>query len=227
MIFRKTKPDPLQGLVDTLGEANPKPEDEIILALQKYQADFASTIIRPQSSEIEAAQAVVRKARKVIAETGIGRALAPILIFEVQHWHTWSEREDFAELRHFPATDVYGEHETGDGFRSITRIYFRYNGNQYGVILNDKGSHNFGDDYSHHGTIDLIADDTIVLGLDVSEATKYDISRWTWSDVYAFQPGNWMKELLEIEAHIEAGQERFMEEIESDDILSRAKNIKM
>ena len=46
-----------------------------------------------------------------------------------------------------------------------------------------------------------------VLGLDISQDLDDEILEflgWKWFDVYAFSVGDWMKDVLEMAAHIEA-----------------------
>jgi hypothetical protein len=227
MIFRRNKPDPIHELSEAIEALKPTPEEELATALRKYEESFAASLVRPDAPDIESAKVTLVKAKRLVSESGLGSALAPTLVEEVQYWPSWSLKEDFESYKHFPATDIYGSRETDEKFRALTKVYFRYKGSQYGLILNDKGYSSFGNDPFHHGTVDFIAEDQVVLGLDVSLNTKYDVSRWDWFDLYAFRPGNWMKVLLEIAAHINAGKERFMDEIENEDALYRARNIEL
>lgn len=46
-------------------------------------------------------------------------------------------------------------------------------------------------------------------------------------NVFAFIPGTWMKELIEMAVHIEASQTQYFEELMDKDALERARQIKL
>ena len=83
-------------------------------------------------------------------------------------------------------------------------------------------------DNMNEGTVHLYRDEQEVIGLDIFyESWKGDAANWRWSNVIAFQPGPWMKDLLEIAGHIEASRWRKLEQQVNSDNLSRARRIRL
>jgi len=83
------------------------------------------------------------------------------------------------------------------------------------------------DDMHTHGKIELIIDDQTVLGLDISKDLEKEFAHWWMVNVYAFLPGPWMKELIEMAAYIDGTETRKREALLNDDALNRAKAIKL
>jgi hypothetical protein len=56
--------------------------------------------------------------------------------------------------------------------------------------------------------------------------SRKEHATWRWNNVFAFIPGTWMKELIEMAAHIEASQEQYFEDFTDKDVIERARQIK-
>jgi hypothetical protein len=78
-----------------------------------------------------------------------------------------------------------------------------------------------------YGKVQLIYQSHVVLGLDVSQNLSKEHATWRWNNVFAFIPGTWMKELIEMAAHIEASQAQYFEDFADKDALERARQIKL
>ena len=159
----------------------------------------------------------------------MGSALAPTLLEEVKHWPSWSQREDFFEYVKFPATDISGTKETDEtNGTKTTRVNFSYQGNPYGLVFIDQGMSQWAtDDYSARGKVELIYRGHSVLGLDISQDLSKEHYRWRWNNVFAFLPGTWMKDLVEMAAIIEQSQQRLFEDFIEKDAFERAGRIKL
>lgn len=161
-----------------------------------------------------------------MGQSGLGAALAPTLIEHIYHWPTWSKRDDFLKWVHFPATDVAAS-ETKKEKETIRGILFSYEGQRYGVRFIDEGSSSGPDgEPFHHGTVDFVAKGETVLGLNVSQDMD-EYSKWRWFNLYAFKAGPWTRHLVEIAAHIEHGTRKSLSEWHENDVIERAKNIKL
>ena len=77
-----------------------------------------------------------------------------------------------------------------------------------------------------YGKLELIVDD-VVIGLDISRDTGKEFSNWSMSDVYAFLPGPWMKDVMEMAAYIDGSKAKEREAWLNEDALNRAKAIRL
>ena len=220
--FRKEPPRS-----DAPASAHPREDStqRLDAALREYQRQFYARLQHQDSDEEQQAREIVHRAQNLVRTSGLGAALAPTLLEEVRHWPSWSTRADFREYVHFPATDVVAsEEKQQDGYRNIdvATIYFMYADRRYGVVFTDPGASHLPEP-SHFCKVELVADVETVLGLDINQEYTTDYSVWRWFNVFAFKPGDWMKHLIEIAAHIETGRGEF----EANDYKERAKNIKL
>lgn len=227
MIFRRPKPASVESQTEMQVDTR-TPEERLTFALIEFQQEYSDRIQSQPDVQIEKAKLLLSKAKRIVGDSGLGPALAPTLIEEVKYWPSWSQRDDFGQYVHFPATDIFGSSEKDERQRDITRVYFKYKGRQYGVVIHDHGFQTgFHGDAYHHGKAEFIENGVLVLGLDISQDTDSEFARWRWFDLYAFVTGDWMKDLIEIAAHIEAGHERLIDEVEAEDVIERSRNIKL
>ncbi len=81
-------------------------------------------------------------------------------------------------------------------------------------------------DMHSYGKLELIVDE-IVLGLDISRDMGSEFSNWSMGDVYAFLPGPWMKDVIEMAAYIDGSKAKEREARLNEDALIRAKAIRL
>jgi hypothetical protein len=200
--------------------------DKLVTALEAYRRDFEKHIQPAENNDVKAAAALIREAEGIVRQSGLGAALAPTIIGEIYHWPSWSQRDDFLKWVHFPAEQITAS-EKKEGTETTKGILFTYQGQRYGVRFIDGGSFSLPDgDSAQHGIVDFVVDGETVLGLNISQDQE-EYSKWTWFNLYAFKPGPWTKQLIEIAAHIEQGKRRSLSEYHEQDVLKRAKNIKL
>jgi hypothetical protein len=230
MFRRREKPPSEAGrAVQHQQPAPPSPEVEIAQAILAYQKAFSDSLQQSPNAEVEEAKRLVARARRVVAEGGLGPALAPTLLEHVKYWPSWSIRDDFQQYVKFPAEDISGSQESDPANRTKTsRIYFTYRGNAYGVVFVDEGMPQWtNDDHNAYGKVQLIYQGHVVLGLDISQDLSKEHYTWRWQNVFAFIPGTWMKELIEMAALIEVGQQHYLDDFVNKDALDRARQIKL
>jgi hypothetical protein len=205
-------------------------EQRLIEALASYREAFIGKIEPSLDPRAYSAAELVARAENLIAESGIGPALAPTLLEEVKHWPSWSKRDDFQKWMHFPATDVFGADERNEQGHKIARVNFRYKDRQYGVHFVDEGYDAWqanNDDPSLYGKVELSLDGETVLGLDISLKLSPDHASWRWTRLFAFMAGAWMKDLIEIATYIELDQGERLDKAISEDAIERASRIKL
>lgn len=192
---RPTQPSP----VGPSGEQNPAPsaEEALVRALNDYRREFAQKLTPEPDESIEQARKLVAHAREIIGQSGLGPALAPTLIEAVMSWHAWAKRDDFEKYKGFPASDVTAEKTKNARGQTVIATAFTYGAARYIVKFTDEG-YSSAPDGEHHGAAELITDERTVLGLNLTQEVTSDSNVWRWSNVFAFTPGNWMKDLIEI-----------------------------
>jgi hypothetical protein len=203
-------------------------EQDLVQALRNYRQQFERTLESQSDQHIGDAKAVLLKARKLIGESGLGAALAPTLIEEVMHWHAWVTRPNLLQWVKFPASEISAEQAKNIKEHTTTRTTFTYKNCPYTVMFTDEGynSHIPDSDW-YTGKAEFIAKGDLVLGLDISKEMWPDYKLWSWSNIFAFTPGEWMKDLIEISTIIEKRRGDSLKQFSEDDALARAKNIRL
>jgi hypothetical protein len=167
------------------------------------------------------------KRRQIVGQSGLGPALAPTLLEHVKYWPSWSKRDDFQKWVGFPATDIRASSDETKESEKVTGVLFTYKGERYGVRFIDQGSNWLPDgDVFHSGKVDFVANGETVLGLDISLHSD-EFAVWRWNNLYAFKVGPWTKHLIEIAAHIENNSQSSSKKWHEDDVIARAKNIRL
>jgi hypothetical protein len=213
---------------DDAGKPMPSPEAMLSNALREYQEHFASSINSGPDAEAEAATALIDRAKEIVGSSGLGAALAPTLLDHIQHWPTWSQRDDFEKWKGFPAGNVSGSSERSEKGVQTSKIVFTYKSRSYGVIFINEGGNNWiSDDMNLYGKVGLVHDNQTVLGLNIARNISKEYERWRWHGVFAFRTGDWMKDLIEMAAYIEAASQASSRNFHDKDALERAKNIKL
>jgi len=200
-------------------------------ALDRYlsrRADARRESLRIK--EADHARAALESARKIVGQGGLGAALAPTLVHEIEHWPSLFRRDDFYEHINFPATDVEFSRQRKKK-HEVLRVAFTNKKRRYEltVVDNPVSVMPDGDTY-HSGNVELAIDGTVVLDIHVSKseggifASRGD---WEYVDVVAFQSGAWMKDLPKIAATIQANKRARQLRYDNERIIAQAKNIRL
>lgn len=197
-------------------------DQAVIAALREYSERYYREVsLPPLDGKAEDARRIAARACDIIEQSGLGLALAPTLLEHVKHWPSWAERPDFQQWIKFPCRYIGGSCRADPANKTRTTIViFRYNDAEYAVRLCDEGT-----DYVEHdkiGKVELLLSGRTVLGLDISEDPQ-----WKWTNVFAFRPGLWMRDLIEMGAHIDAAPMRDRVQNSNRDAIERVKNIKL
>lgn len=206
-------------------DSKPSAEDDLAEALQRFRQKIDAQLKHRSSPELETAQKILERAKTIVEKSGLGRALAPTLVEEVKYWPSWSTMPDFRKYVHFDATEVKGKHETGDNRKSLTAVEFEFRDRRYQVVIRDDG-------YGYESTVsyglaEFWTDGQCVFAVDIEQEGSDDYPMWSWNGVKVFIAGDWMKDLLVIAAQIEAFRNRDSQSTLEQDVLERARNIRM
>ena len=92
--------------------------------------------------ELLEAKAKVDAARKLVTEGRLAYSLGRCLPEHMEHWPSWSKREDFQSLVGFDASDISAtsaELEEGSRKVKVATIEFTFNGTRYRFVMRDRG----------------------------------------------------------------------------------------
>ena len=196
--------------------------------LAEYRRDYETRLQSRPNIEAQQARQLIQKARDLIRKSGIGDALT-LLLEEVKYWPSWSQRDDLIKLVHFPATDIRAREESKEEpFKraTTTTVSFMYGNKPYGLVFEDRGPSYLADgEPIRNGTLDFIAEDAVVLSLNVSNDA--DGHEWHWFDLNALNIGAWTKDLLEIAAHINVATEDSRRHFNEKSDIDKAKKIRL
>jgi len=196
--------------------------------LAEYRRDYETRLQSRPNIEAQQARQLIQKARDLIRKSGIGDALT-LLLEEVKYWPSWSQRDDLIKLVHFPATDIRAREESKEEpFKraTTTTVSFMYGNKPYGLVFEDRGPSYLPEgEPIRNGTVDFIAEDAVVLSLNVSNDA--DGHEWHWFDLNALNIGAWTKDLLEIAAHINVATEDSRRHFNEKSDIDKAKKIRL
>jgi hypothetical protein len=234
-MFWRSKPKPTQtraaiiDVADQHKKAEAKLDPEIILseALSQYQTQYYEKVSAALDKDAEEAKRIVQEARRFIEEGRLAYSICRPVLEHVKFWPSWSKREGFEEYCNGPFRYISGSNSSGEK-PSITVVKFSYNSRLYTLRLVDEGMHSWASDANCYGKLEFRSAESLVLGLDVSQdLAKGDLAHWWLTNVYAFVPGPWMKDLIEMAAHIDGIRTREYAILSNRDALERARNIKL
>jgi hypothetical protein len=229
MFWKKSDPrEPKESLIAFLDEkkAALDPAQELANSLRNYEDAFYDQA-RGQTDEVERAKKVVAEANKIVGEGRLGAALVPVLLGHVLYWPAWAVNGQLANVETEPLRYISGLQDQSERVK-ITIVSFAYKDTLYTVCLHDEGMYQWAtDDMNVHGKVELFWKETLALALDVSKDLSKSYPEWRWSEVAAFQPGAWMKDLIEMSSLISAAKERRLYKLYEDDLIARAKQIQL
>lgn len=205
------------------------PPDQLVSEmLAAYQHHFYEQEKGKPDSAVDEAKAKIARAQRIISDSRIGYSMTA-LVDHVMHWPTWSKRDDFEKWTAFAVSNVGGRKDKDEKENDRTIVQFDYSGARYTLVFVDEGMDRWGNDYTHrYGTVELYAGQDLVCGLDLSCDTSRGIEyeQWRFTQVFAFAPGDWMKHIVEMGAHIDAHRTRQRDSILNADTLKRGDRIK-
>lgn len=205
------------------------PDEVMSEMLSKYQHHFYETSKTNSNPSADEAKRKIDRAKQIISDSRVGYSICK-LADHIKYWPSWSGKRDFPEEAFFPARAVaISKEKTDERYpKDRTIVQFTYSNVTFTLDLLDEGVPNWGgDDYNRYGKFEFYSGNDRVLGVEVSADTSrgFEYERWSFLDVFAFAPGEWMKHLVEIAALIDAGKTNERNRASEYRAIEQAKNI--
>ncbi|WP_316173069.1 hypothetical protein [Bradyrhizobium sp. SZCCHNRI2049] len=226
MVWRKKQPLPPPP---TPAKPDRSPDELISEMLNAYQTHFYERQKNSSAPGVDEAKSKIDRAKKIISEGRIGYSLCRISD-HIRPWHAWALRDDFAKWAKFPVSNVSGKQENFERFATRTTTHLTYQGVPYTFVWDDEGTPLMAmDDYNGYGKIHIYQGEKLVVGIEVScdKSRGWEYERWGFTNVLAFDPGEWMKHVVEIAAHIDAAQTNDRNSFLENDAIERASKINL
>ena len=206
-----------------------KAATKVLLASLQSYSEAAHNAYKPKpDAELTAAYQKVAAANKLVRDSGLGQALGSRIPEHIMHWPSWSQREDFARSVGFDAVGIVAKkHKQQHGSREddVVTIDFMFNRSQYSLIFRIKGRLALPGSEFRDGEVELFVGDQRVAVFSLSNDISKEYSVWTFSDVRAIKVGDWMKDIIDIAAQIEASGEKEIDDYQDKKIMDAAREI--
>jgi hypothetical protein len=192
----------------------------LVRALREYREQFYQNLTPAESGNAPSSQLHAQWAEVVVAG-GLDTALAATLLTHIEQWPTWLDDENLPKYAAFPADYASLRLDRKGAASPSMRASFGYKGSAYSVELTELRPRAWTSDPGDlNSRVALIQNATTVLGLEIRRSPTAD---WHSCRVWAFTPGAWMKDLVEIAQYIEARQQRDFEALLNEQDLAGAR----
>ena len=201
--------------------------ENLAKALAEYEK-YALDVERPEPDpSLINAHCKVRIAKEIVNTGRLNYALCRQLLEHVKYWPSWITHEGFHEKNVlFDATEIAAsKRKEGEDKVEITDVSFIFGGRHYRLVFRDEGISFSSDNY--YGTVEFQVDNHLVLAMNISKEIYHDGSYWRGYSVEAFDPGDWMQELLTISAQIEMRNKAKLKAYLDERVLEASANINL
>ena len=202
-----TEPEPSAHQLEATRELHEATvAEKLAEALSEYER-CALNFERPAADQdLHDAYRKVRLAEKIVNEGRISYALCRQLLEHVKYWPSWITTDDFDKYIVFDASDITARRsKAGERRRETTDVSFVFGERRYRIVFADEGLSSIPDDSHYYGKIEFLVDECVVISMKISQEIGF--SYWEMDSVNAFDPGDWMQELLRMSAQIEMRNE--------------------
>lgn len=225
----KPAPEPIYKPAASELEVKPEPQKTEAELLQEAANSLTATLWtyseaakRAQKSEpepeVQAAHNKIAAALQIVEGGGLAEALGTTIPNYLNNWSLWRTEQPTIEDIGFEASAfsaVQRKEKAGDTTLKLSILHFTFNNTDYVLTLTEPP---YSSDRDRE--IELVAGGKRVakFGLKWDMVTKF-------SDIRAFSVGPWMKDILDIEAQINASVERRLSEFSNQRAVATAKEI--
>lgn len=200
--------------------------DDLTAAIEEFRAKAAAAIekIRQEDAANTLSDSQrVEKAKQFVKESGVASALTSVWR-DVQHYPSWSKRDDFARFNPLEVTNVDGG-KTHESRGSTETVSFDWKGRRWAFALMDSGHSSYdGDDKYAVLCLQINGDTAYEANIRKSYSVEYD--DWNAFDVRALSIGPWVGDLVEAQQIFTQAQRRRMQELQSARVADQASKIK-
>lgn len=201
---------------------------ELATSLRSYsEAAFRASLSAPDE-ELRTAQIKLRAARELVTESRLAFALGRCIPEHIQYWSSWILRENFADNVLFDASDIKADRikeKDGKHDVDVSIVRFVFNGNNYRVVLRDKGTSHAPGASDRLGEIELSSGDFLLAQFEIYQDYDKEYPEWEFRDVRALIVGDWMQDILDIAAQIQTRWRKKSEEYQNKRTLEAARKI--
>jgi hypothetical protein len=191
----------------------------LVRALREYREQFYQNL-PAEPAGVPSAQLHAQWAEVVVA-SGLDTALASTLLSHIEQWPTWIDDANLVKYAAFPADYASLALDRHDAASPSFTASFGYKGSSYRVELSELRLRAWTIDPGDlNSRVAFIHDAVPVLGLEIRRAPTGD---WRSHRVWAFNPGAWMKDLVEVAQYIEVRQQRDFEALLTEQDLAGAR----
>lgn len=202
-------------------------DDDLVKVVAAFRAKFREALQQyhdKSQAELADARAKIEKAKSLIQELGIDSALTD-LWEEVQHYLTWSQREDWQKWNPLGVSDVASRTLERDGRAKTSVVLFNLNGKLW--ELSHSSRVNYGpSSEAQYGDLELRIDREEVFGISVSRGYE-EWERWRYCDVSALSLGEWVPLLVEAQFKLQQRTQTRFAAMEAERISAQAAKIKL
>lgn len=106
------------------------------MIIRDYAEHLCGEISQFEDKDADNARRVVDEARRILLDSGLGRAIGAVFVGHIEYWAAWSQRDDFVEWVHFPCGDIRAASQVvDDSTWSRDKICFVYRSRNYEIDL--------------------------------------------------------------------------------------------
>ena len=213
----------------------PKPKDE-----DEFHADAAAQMTRRLEEQAREAQLrheqriaeidrTIEKARRLVAESGIGTAAVDLLA-TMWHWpvlarnRDWTRPAGLHELDYRPPSAAEAE-AAAEGPPGPKVLVWLWDGRPYRMEIDAAAARVENDELK--ASLVLVVEDDEVLELDVARPQGAAEELWTVADVAALVAGDWMAEFVAFAAKLKQADEEKHRQMQFERLGAKAARIEL
>jgi len=196
-------------------------EKQLIDSINEFRAQQArvrEAFYEENDEKINVHHEKINKAKMFIESTGLDQSF-PKVFDTIQHWGSWSKNDNWGEDIPFKVEQIYGENESLGNWR----ISFIYDEHPFTFsCTRDKDSDM---DLNQYIECALSFDKTKVCEIQCYynlDDLKYE---WKYSSVKYYQPGDWVKYLVEMHELIKLYEIKKARQFGEECLTKEAKNL--
>jgi len=176
------------------------------------------------SDEIEPLRQRATIAFKRLEESGVADAATDIL-GEIWHWPSWMKQDGWTMPVALPEFEGGDLDSLDGGYKKRQWYRWQRGETRYTLVFEPRHNHFPADD--EYAQLKVIQDDKLMADFNLSQKLSEEYDRWHALGLDAFTPGQWMVELNELAAEIEAANRARRRQQDQEFYANRASRINL